>query len=453
VTRINEPPRRRRIWLKLFLIVVLLAVGGTLVLWWIQSAAFESELAAIDAQGLPVNGAQLNDFYRVPEGSRDTTQEWMLAIDAAAATAEGQADDELPIVGNGPTPIPPAGTEWEQLQAASEFLDQNAEALSLIRDAADAGGCARFPVDFRDGIQALLPYAQNSRAVSRLLMLDAHVASHNGDSGRALADVKGMFRLAAAFQTEPAMVSQMVRMAIISAGCGVVADLLPGVEWTDTQLASLQEYLRSADLLQTSRIGIIGERAICLDEIARTAPRLTAQSNASLALKFFAKSLEGLDQGWAGAIQAQRDVSQEMRQNAAGIFNRIRHFAVLLLMPAQEQFTIAGARTAASQRCAICLIAAKRYFLQNGQYPSRLEDISIELFTPGIQSSSDTIDPFTGTPLKYQLTAEQLVIYSVGSDGKDDGGSVDSVQNAAPLDVGVRLPLQNAGAESEATAP
>ncbi len=36
------------------------------------------------------------------------------------------------------------------------------------------------------------------------------------------------------------------------------------------------------------------------------------------------------------------------------------------------------------------------------------------------------IDPYDGKPLRLSIVGGQLVIYSVGKDGKDDGGRVDS---------------------------
>ena len=49
-------------------------------------------------------------------------------------------------------------------------------------------------------------------------------------------------------------------------------------------------------------------------------------------------------------------------------------------------------------------------------------------------------DPYTGDPIIYRRLADGVVIYSVGLDGKDDGGNVDVVNVSEPgTDIGIRL--------------
>lgn len=50
--------------------------------------------------------------------------------------------------------------------------------------------------------------------------------------------------------------------------------------------------------------------------------------------------------------------------------------------------------------------------LQGGSYPAELADVAAE----------DLQDPFTGKQLLYRREGESYVLYSVGENGKDDGG-------------------------------
>lgn len=52
----------------------------------------------------------------------------------------------------------------------------------------------------------------------------------------------------------------------------------------------------------------------------------------------------------------------------------------------------------------------------NGRYPDHLEDL-----VPSILDEVP-LDPFTGKPLVYRFAGEEVLVYSVGSNGKDDGG-------------------------------
>jgi hypothetical protein len=53
------------------------------------------------------------------------------------------------------------------------------------------------------------------------------------------------------------------------------------------------------------------------------------------------------------------------------------------------------------------------------------------------------VDPFDGQAMRMKKRPDgSLVIYSVGADGKDDGGVVDSTDSkTSPTDVGITLKM------------
>ena len=61
-------------------------------------------------------------------------------------------------------------------------------------------------------------------------------------------------------------------------------------------------------------------------------------------------------------------------------------------------------------------LACKVYKNKYGRYPD-----SLDALVPGILDAVP-IDPFTGKPLVYKLTADEVLIYSFGSNETDDGG-------------------------------
>ena len=61
-------------------------------------------------------------------------------------------------------------------------------------------------------------------------------------------------------------------------------------------------------------------------------------------------------------------------------------------------------------------VACKIYKNQTGRYPDNLETL-----VPNILGKLP-IDPFTDKPLIYRLQDGGVLIYSVGANGKDDGG-------------------------------
>lgn len=84
----------------------------------------------------------------------------------------------------------------------------------------------------------------------------------------------------------------------------------------------------------------------------------------------------------------------------------------------EMRFSLAhGIATETMRRLMVTAIALKRFYLQNGHYPIHLAEL-----TPTYLASVP-MDPMDGKPLRYSLEGgDKFRLYSVGVDGKDDGG-------------------------------
>jgi len=83
---------------------------------------------------------------------------------------------------------------------------------------------------------------------------------------------------------------------------------------------------------------------------------------------------------------------------------------------------------------ASCGLAVERYRLARGALPETLRDL-VPTYIPDVPG-----DPFDGKPLRYKHLERGYVIYSVGSDGTDDGGkepppAVRGKPNTSPSDI------------------
>jgi len=399
--------------------------------------ALKSDLAKIRAAGLPTTREELNDFYVIPEEEVDSTEMWLTAIQNLDDSEFQAQAEHLPFVGNGTVPNP--GEEWEQLDDARKFVSEFKELLKSIHAAADVGGMVRFPVDFSQGIYTTLPDTQNSRTVTRLLQLEAHVALNDGDNIRVMHDILAMFALSDALQTEPCMISQLIRMALHAIGCDAIQTLLPACKWDDEQLAILQQSVVNARFSDSIRTGLLGERATTLTEISKF-PFPLATSSRRAALPLFQMAVDALDHPWPEAIKQQHAILQQLETYNQGHLARIMTTPLLLLFGGTERYVLAGARNEARQRCTIAAIAAERHRLRHGQLPTSISDIAEHIFPAGVQTPADLIsDPFTGQQLQYLMSETQVVIYSVGENGTDDGGQISS-DRGHPPDVGFALP-------------
>ena len=71
-------------------------------------------------------------------------------------------------------------------------------------------------------------------------------------------------------------------------------------------------------------------------------------------------------------------------------------------------------------------VALAGYRADRGQYPEKLDDL-----TPDYVKSVPP-DPFTDQPLIYRVTADGYLLYSVGRNGVDDGGTGDDPEAKMP---------------------
>ena len=85
--------------------------------------------------------------------------------------------------------------------------------------------------------------------------------------------------------------------------------------------------------------------------------------------------------------------------------------------PWTEKYLLRLARAETARRLTVTAIALKRYHLEHGIYPATLNEL-VPAFLFAVP-----IDFMDGKPLRYKLRPDgDFLLYSVGEDGKDDGG-------------------------------
>ena len=107
---------------------------------------------------------------------------------------------------------------------------------------------------------------------------------------------------------------------------------------------------------------------------------------------------------------------------------------VQLLLPALSQVEEAVDREAARRAALRLTLAAQRYRRQHGDWPAKLEDL--------VPDFIDTLpaDPFgkSGESLRLKRDGDELLIYSLGLNEVDDGGTLDE-RDTRRSDEGFRL--------------
>ena len=427
----------RRVWLIIGIVAVGLIVAA--LFWLFDTSALDRELAALRSQGLPTNAKELNAFYSVPTGVTDTTEMWTAAVSAVAAANIEQRAANLPFLGSGPTPVPEPGAEWAERVACQTFLKEMDRELQAIMRAADAGGMARYPIDLTNGMDTLLPYAQETRTISRLLTLNAHVHAHDGEDEQVLRNAKAIFAVSDALSGEPTMISQLVRIAVHTSGCQLAVQMLPHSKWSDEELKTLQMAIGHARFRKGMLNAFHVERALSLTSNTVNSVVLFRNASALKSIELFRISTDGLAKSWPEAMSRQQEIDTELKTLSSISLSKLKLMTVWLLFPAVKHAVVAGARAEARQNCALAIIAAYRYRLHHGKLPTSLADINALIPGDPDERSSRLTDPFDGLPLRFKSTDNQLLIYSVGENKTDDGGILERKGSPLEGDLGYSI--------------
>ena len=166
-------------------------------------------------------------------------------------------------------------------------------------------------------------------------------------------------------------------------------------------------------------------------EIVQRQPKRIFDAAKSLELNL--QISEGADQSLYQARQASLAAENELNTLASSLTARFYYMYTFLLAPAYQQATAAFARNAAEVDSADAAIAAELYRRKNGKWPTKLDDLVPE-FLPAVPT-----DPFTNLPLVMKASAESCKVYSVGPDGVDHGGNLESTMFPG-TDIGFEMP-------------
>ena len=98
------------------------------------------------------------------------------------------------------------------------------------------------------------------------------------------------------------------------------------------------------------------------------------------------------------------------------VSERVGQIVVALWLPATNACTEAEARAAENFEVVKLGFLLAAYRAEHGKYPTQLSDLTPKYL------AEVPLDPFSGKPLTYKPQPSGYVLYSVGVNGKDDGG-------------------------------
>jgi hypothetical protein len=346
-------------------------------------------------------------------------------------------------------------------EAARGILADLAEAEEVIEElrVSSLRPYSRFNIHYETPNPAaiLLPHLSAIGHICHVLQLRACAELALGQTERGFADVQLMFRLTDACREEPILISHMVRAAALQSTLQPIAEGLARHQWSEEQLTSLEQTLARFDLCAECRFVLEADSLLLgtgvIDYLRRSPDKyqdlsnMSAGPNQQAAFEAPAVLLTAAPSGWfyfeklnyvrnferfvlpvvdanghrilpGMALVADDHLGALAKAHWPGLLLRHQLLSPLLFpnvstMTRKFAFQQTGADTA-SIACAL-----ERYRLANGQFPQSL-DALLPQFIAKLPR-----DVINGQPLKYRLFEDQrYVIYSVGWNEIDDGGTV-----------------------------
>jgi hypothetical protein len=306
----------------------------------------------------------------------------------------------------------------------------------------------------RDPLNAPMPNLVTMRIAALWLSAAVALNLHEDDVESALANLTGLLNLTLAYEGNPTLVCQMIRVAISGLAAGVTWDALHYTGWTEPQLAHLQATWQRFNPTVTAASTLEAERAfilsVSLNLRSRNAPSLSQVTgvppspgvvlvdtawreifssrdiisglNEMQTLIQSARLLRD-DAAWP-QIDSLLAVEENRRIGKATWVRAVTHPITTGAIPNLRKALGTVARNETLRQMTLAAIAIRRYELRHGRPPA-----SLDALVPALLSKLPH-DSFSGQPLRYRLTdTGGYVLYSVGLDGQDDGGDTTPTTN------------------------
>jgi hypothetical protein len=423
------------------ILAFLLLLGG-FIAWNLATPEQDARVLAIRQKGYPTSLRELDEWYtRIPDSQNAALIYTSLFSQPAFTNYSGSS---IALVGD---------TNWmparghlisEEFRAELGAVLATNQTLLDVLHSATALTNSRYPVDLTKGFQALLPHLAKVKSSVQLLTAEAMLHASNGDIEKALAALHAAGAVADSMAEEPLLISQLVRYASWAIICKRSELMLNGANLSDQQLNTLQTFFHNAERPDSMVRGLAGERASGLavfmgspdqkfvfssadsdsppplKDRLRTSLYIGLLKSTGLLRKDRSFYLDVMATNVAAAeapFPERLTLAQQANTAAMSPPSKLMIFSRLLLPALSASMRRDGDHTARI-RTAQTAIAIERFrHSHKGELPSDLNEL-VPTYLASVPS-----DPFDGQPLRFKRLTKGYVVYSIGSDLRDDGGS------------------------------
>jgi hypothetical protein len=480
-------PRLRRLSIRLAILAIILAavlVGGYGYIRFtggrdLESALTETDqldpywrLEDLEANRRPLPPTNENGFEQIMAAMRiapskpwpqpsfpqfDNDQNYQKRVVAALNKSLKEYDQRSPVLLND-----------EEARVLRAELERGKETVAMLRKMVD------FPTGRGPGLipargtlfPVTPPYMEAWRA-GTMLAADARVRIQDDDIAGALHDASALLHMSWTLAEEPNALAQLMRRALDGLAVEVLERTLAGGGGSKVELASLQGELERPGLevgfdlvtrgqrayfdriLEDAQFGVISlsDLRAAVNPVAGTSGTRIAtrlEMEVRFAILFCniaaerARFLKGINKLIAIAQSpphqrqnAYRAIMARMQQQSGRKFDpseSLLNSSVMYVKYGEDEL-----ESITRVLCARAALAAERFRLANQRWPANLEELTPKWL------KVVPIDPFSGAPLQMVHKGSALIIYSIGSDQMDDGGSLERINGRQSADVGFVL--------------
>lgn len=336
----------------------------------------------------------------------------------------------------------------DKLAEFKQLIEQDAvsQALSLIEQGTRRKSC-RFDYDYKAGFNMLLPHLAGLRDVARLLGARSCIEAEAGRPDAAWNYALTQLKFADALRNEPILISFLVRLASIRTSCETIQRICEVAPPSAEQYKTVESLLSNYEGIEPLVLALDGERLLCgewvfnllrngSDEDLKSLSSMVGSGFGGVLIKLYSafKPLLIADQAaYVQTIDEDTRLAQQpyspndvrtIDRNVDQMRSRL-NIITSMLVPALGRVKEIYWETIARMRITRAGLALLQEKKAQGTFPQTLESIKLKNFD----------DPFSNELLHYKLQGQGFIVYSVGPDQKDNGGSPKEKKQKTDWDI------------------
>jgi hypothetical protein len=302
-------------------------------------------------------------------------------------------------------------------------------------------------VYYKPGPGTLLPLLGKLHNLAEIVRYESLLASESGDTIKNVTAIENLLGMAHTLDEEPDIIAQLVRISFIAIAENSLEHCLNITNLNESELSELAFTFSAADKPNLMTRALIGDRAdhILVFQLVRSRPRGAMElvegaqqvgGFSTHALDFwliheprFFQSVGFWDRDFSYFLDVMETnialdnfpppkslVAADNFKKTEEKAGKKHYYLSKLFVDALSGAITREASNFAYLRTSIAAISVERFRLAHGQLPENLNEVVPQFL------SAVPVDPFDGEPLRYHRLTKGYVIYSIGSDGHDDGG-------------------------------